>query len=166
MARPWIIVAGLAVLALLLGIAFYIQWDAHMALEGRVMKVRTLNAVDEATIVVLDARLNNTAGSTYIVGDIKVEVEDAKGGKTEGIAVAEMDADRVFASYPALGQRFNPNLKVRDKLPAKSTVDRQFSVQFPLRGAAVAARKRLIVTVRELDGLESQIAENPLMKSN
>lgn len=160
MPKPFTILAGLAVVALLLGGAFYLQWDAHMELKGRVIKVRTLNAIDEATIVVADCRFENTAGSTYIVGDIKVEIEDAKGQKTEGMAIAEVDADRVFAGYPALGPRFNPNLKVRDKVAAHSTVDRQFSVQFPMPGSVVAARKRIIVTVRELDGLESQLLES------
>lgn len=159
MPRPFIILAGLAVVGLLLAGAFYIQWDAHMALEGRVMKVRTLNAVDEATIVVVDCRLTNTSGYTYIVGETKVELEDAKGNRTEGVQIAEMDADRLFEGYPALGQRFNPNLKARDKLAPHTTADRQFSVHFPLRAAAVAARKRLIVTVSELDGLVSQITE-------
>ena len=159
MPRPFIILAGLVVVGLLMAGAFYIQWDAHMQLDGRVMKVRTLNAVDEATIVVIDARLINTSGYTYIVGETKVEIEDSKGNKTEGTQIAEMDADRLFEGYPALGQRFNPNLKVRDKLPAHATQDRQFSVHFPMRAAEVAARKRFIITVRELDGLESQIAE-------
>lgn len=159
MPRPFIVLAGVAVLAILLGGAFYIQWDAHMLLDGRVMKVRTLNAVPEATIVVIDARLNNTSGYIYIVGETKVEIEDSKGNKTEGTQIAEMDADRLFEGYPALGQRFNPNLKIRDKLPAHATADRQFSVHFPMTAAAVAARKRFIVTVRELDGLESQIVE-------
>lgn len=159
MPRPFIIFAGLAVVALLLGGAFYIQWDAHMELKGRVMKLRTLNAVDEATIVFADCRLENTAGSPYIVGDIRVELEDAQGQKTEGSLIAEMDADRVFEGYPAVGQRFNPNLKIRDKLPAHATQDRQFSAQFPLTAAQVAARRRFVITVRELDGLESQIVE-------
>lgn len=159
MPRPWVILAGLAVVGLLLAGSFYIQWDAHMELTGRVMKVRTLNAVDEATIVLLDCRLVNTAGSTYTVGETKVELEDAKGTKIEGDAIAEMDADRVFEGYPSLGGRLNPSLKARDKLPAHATMDRQFSVHFPLRASAVAARKRLIVSVRELDGLESQFAE-------
>jgi hypothetical protein len=157
--RPFIIVAGLVVVGLLMAGAFYIQWDAHMQLDGRIMKVRTLNAVEEATIVVIDARLINTSGYTYIVGETKVEIEDAKGNRTEGTQIAEMDADRLFEGYPALGQRFNPNLKARDKLPARATQDRQFSVHFPMRAAEVAARKRFIVTVQELDGLESQIAE-------
>ena len=159
MPRPWVILAALAAVGLLLAGAFYNQWDAHMELTGRVMKVRTLNAVDEATIVLVDCRLVNTAGSTYVVGETKVELEDPKGTKMEGDAIAEMDADRVFEGYPALGGRLNPNLKARDKLPAHATVDRQFSVHFPLRAGAVAARKRLIVTVRELDGIESQFVE-------
>ena len=159
MPRPLVILAGLLVVGLLLAGAFYLQWDAHMELTGRVMKVRTLNAVDEATIVLLDCRLVNTAGSTYVVGETKVELEDAKGIKMEGDAIAEMDADRLFEGYPALGDRLNPNLKARDKLPAHATLDRQFSVHFPLRADAVAARKRFIVTVRELDGLSSQFVE-------
>ncbi len=159
MPRPFIILAGLAVVALLLGGAFYIQWDAHMLLNGKVMKVRTLNAVEDATIVLLDCRLVNTAGSTYSVGETKVELEDSKGHKTEASQIAEMDADRLFEGYPALGQRLNPNLKIRDKLPAHATLDRQISVHFPLRATEVAARKRLIVTVREIDGLESQFVE-------
>jgi hypothetical protein len=157
--RPSVILAGLAIVGLLLAGAFYIQWDAHMKLDGRFMKVRTLNAVPEATIVIIDARLINTSGYTYIVGETKVEMEDAKGNRTEGTQIAEMDGDRLFEGYPALGQRFNPNLKIRDKLAAGTTADRQFSVHFPFTAAEVAARKRFIVTVRELDGLESQIAE-------
>ncbi len=159
MPRPFVILAGLVVVALIAGGAFYIQWDAHMELKGRVMKVRTLNAVEEATLMVVDCRLENTAGSTYTVGEIQAEIEDAKGQKTEGSLIAEVDADRVFAGYPAFGQRYNPNLKVRDKLPAHATLDRQFSVQFSLPAAQVAARKRLILTVRELDGIVSQIIE-------
>ena len=159
MPRPFIVLAGLAVLGLLLGAAFYIQWDAHMELDGRFMKVRTLNAVAEATIVIIDARLTNTSGYVYIVGETKVELEDAKGNKTEGTQIAEADADRLFEGYPSLEQRFNPNLKIRDKLAPHSTADRQFSVHFPFTAAQVAARKRFIVTVRELDGLESQIVE-------
>ena len=159
MPRPFIVLAGLAVLGLLLAGAFYIQWDAHMALDGRVMKVRTLNAVPEATIVLIDARLTNTSGYIYIVGETKVELEDQKGEKTEGTQIAETDADRLFEGYPALGQRFNPNLKMKDKLPPHATADRQFSVHFPFTAAQVAARKRFLITVRELDGLISQIAE-------
>ncbi len=130
-----------------------------MELTGRVMKVRTLNAVPEATIVILDVRLTNTSGYTYVVGETKVELENAKGERTEGAPVAEMDADRLFEGYPVLGGRFNPNLKARDKLAPHVTTDRQFSVHFPLRQNEVEARKRLVVTVRELDGLESRLEE-------
>lgn len=159
MPRLAVILAGVAVVGLLLAGAFYIQWDAHMLLEGRIMKVRTLNAVEQATIVLLDCRLNNTAGSTYVVGETKVELEDAQGHRTEGTQIAEMDADRLFEGYPVLNGRYNPNLKIRDKLPAHSTADRLISVHFPLAAPAIAARKRFIVTVRELDGLESQLVE-------
>jgi hypothetical protein len=86
-------------------------------------------------------------------------MEDAAGAQSEGQTVSETDARRVFEGLPLLGKKFNDTLIVRDKIPPHTSWDRMVAARFEAPESKVAARKKLIVRIEEVDGQTVEIPE-------
>ena len=71
----------------------------------------------------------------------------------------ESDAKRLFAYYPVLGKKYNPNLMIRQKINPGETIDRMVSVRFPGTEESFQKRKRLRIIVRDVDGAKTEIVE-------
>jgi hypothetical protein len=124
----------------------------RVKIGGEIQKVRVYGNDEAGTAVVVDFRLTNRARIPLVVGDVEVEIEDAKGNVTAGGAVADIDAERFLAARPELGPKFNPTLTRRTKLSGGETRDFMIAASFPQSEAEVQARKLIRVRVRDLDG--------------
>jgi len=79
---------------------------------------------------------------------------------SEGKVIAAADSVRLFEGVPLLGQKFNDALTVRDRVAARSTIDRMTAARFEAPEARLQGRKRFLIRVEEMSGPVSEIAEN------
>jgi hypothetical protein len=158
--RLWVFAgAGALIVGLFVAAIVYLQWGAHVELQGRIAKVRTAAADEASSIAVLDFRFVNPSDYPFIVRRVDVFVEDENGQVHEGAVISEADAKRLFEALPLLGQKYNESLLIRTRIRPKETMDRMVAARFELSEARLASRKRLWVRVEDVDGAVSEIAE-------
>lgn len=150
---------GVVVAALAVALVFYLQRGAHVELQGVIQKVRTLAVEEKAAIAVVDFRFVNSSDYLFIVREVSLLLEDARGQIHDGAVVSEGDAQRIFEYYPALGQKYNPSLVARTRIAARQSMDRMLAARFEVPEKELQARRRLIIRVEEVDGAVSEIAE-------
>jgi hypothetical protein len=150
---------GIACIAIAVAGIFYMQRGAHVALESKMLKVRSAPLDENSSLVALDFRINNGSDYPFKVRSVTVLMEDAAGGQTEGQTVSEPDAKRVFAGIPLLGQKYNDSLIMNDKLPPKASWDRMIASRFEVPEAKLETRKRFLVRIEEVDGPVVEIPE-------
>ena len=150
---------AVVVVAAIIGGVFYLQRGAHVVLQGRILKVRTAPLDDNNSVAVVDFRFTNIADYIFSVRDVTVTVDDAAGNPVTGTAVAETDAQRLFTAIPLLGEKYNPSLIVRDKIPAHTSEDRMIAASFQIPEAQLEKRKQLTIRVEEVDGAVSELKE-------
>jgi hypothetical protein len=150
---------GIAVIALAVAGVFYMQRGAHMVLPGKVLKVRTAPLDENSSIAVIDFRVTNPADYTFMAKSVSVVLEESSGNQTEGQTSSEVDAQRLFAGIPLLGEKYNVSLKERDKVPPHDSLDRMVAARFEVPESQLSARKRFLVRILEVDGGGSEIAE-------
>jgi hypothetical protein len=150
---------GLAVIAVALGVMFYLQRGAHVELKGAVLKVRT-HALDEtSSVAILDFRFVNPSDVPFVVRTVDVTMEGKDGGSTQGLAVSEVDAKRLFQAYPLLGQKYNDSLLMRDKVPARQAEDRMIASRFEMPVEKLEERKAFHIRIEDVDGPVSELVE-------
>jgi hypothetical protein len=150
---------GIAVIALAVAGVFYMQRGARMVLPGRVLKVRMAPLDENSSIAVIDFRVTNPADYTFMAKEVTAVLEDSSGNQTEGETSSELDAQRVFAGIPLLGEKYNQSLKERDQIPPHTTRDYMVASRFEVPEAKLTARKRFLVRIQEADGVVSEFAE-------
>jgi hypothetical protein len=159
MRKELLIGIGIGLVALI-AVATTVMWvnkGSHVVLEGSIQTVRTQD-LDGASVMVVDFRATNPSNYAYVVREVKL-ILDLDGQKTEGAVVADMDAKKLFEYYPALGQKFNDTMKMRDKVQPKETVDRMVMVRFEAPEAKIKANKGVVVRIEEVDGLISELKQ-------
>ncbi|MEZ5399012.1 MAG: hypothetical protein R2729_05030 [Bryobacteraceae bacterium] len=157
--RPVHALAGLAVVAVLIGGFLFWTRGAQIRIEGKVLKVRT-HALDEnSSLMVVDFRFANPADYPFVIRSVDLIVETAEGASKDGMMVAESDAQRIFKAIPDLGQKYNETLKTRDRIPAHAEEDRMVAARFEIPIGTLNARKAMRIRVVEVDGAVSQMSE-------
>jgi len=151
-------IAAVLVVAVIAGV-FYMQRGAHIELQGKILKVRTAPLDENSSIVVLDFRFGNNSDYPFSVRGVTVVLEDNTGARTEGTTVSEIDAQRLFQGIPLLGQKYNPSLIVRDRIPAHASEDRMIAARLEVPEAALEKRKQFTIRIEEVDGAISEIHE-------
>lgn len=149
-----LVVVGVAAAAIL-----YMQRGQHIEVKGAILKVRTLGLEDNSTIAVMDFRMANNADLPFLVRSVEPVLVDAKGQTLDGMAVAEIDAQRLFAAYPVLGQKFNDTLRIRTRLAPHQSIDRMLVARFDTPLTAFEARQALSIRVEDMGGAIDEIAE-------
>jgi hypothetical protein len=86
-----------------------------------------------------------------------VILEDTEGATLQGITIAEVDVPKLFQYYPLLGERYNPSLKMKDRIAPRQEDDRMVAVRFDLPETQVKARKKLTLRMEEVDGAVSEL---------
>jgi hypothetical protein len=152
---------GLAVIAIGLGVMFYMQRGAHVELRGSVLKVRTAELDENSSVAVIDFRFVNPADVPFVVRTVDVTMEGKDGNISQGVAVSEIDAKSLFQYYPLLGQKFNDSLLMRDKIPGRKAEDRMIAARFDMPVVKLEARKTFRIRIEDVDGPVSELVEKP-----
>jgi hypothetical protein len=150
---------GLACIAVAVGVVVYMQRGARVGLTGKVLKLRTAPLDEKSSIVVLDFRFNNPSSYPFVVRTVMVVLEDKDGKSYEGDTVSEVDAKRLFEGLPLLGPKFNDTLVMRDRIAPETSQDRMVAARFDAPETRLAARKRFVIRIEEVDGQITEISE-------
>ncbi len=153
---------GVGIVLFVVAIILFMNRGAHVVLEGSVQQVR-IHALDErSAFVAVDFRFINPSDHPFIVRRTTVMIEDRDGNLHTGSYVDEASASTVFEYYPVeLGPKYNPTLKVNDRVESKEGLDRMICSRFEVPDSTVELRKRLIIRVEDVDGAISQIEHIP-----
>ena len=151
--------AGIVVIAIAVAGILYMQRGAHVELKGAILKVRTLGLQDNSSLAVIDFRFVNPSNYPFVVRTVDVSITGADGQSADGTPVSEVDAKRIFEFYPVLGQKFNPTLLARDRIPGQHSEDRMIVARFEAPVAQLDARKNLKVRIEDVDGPVSELTE-------
>jgi hypothetical protein len=130
----------------------HINRGAYIDLPGKILKVRTAPLDEASAIAVLDFRVTNPADYPFVIRKVTVALQDAAGNEAEGQTVSEVDARQLFQVIPLLGQKYNDTLLMRDSIPPHASWDRMVAARFEVPESTLAARKRLVVRIEEVDG--------------
>jgi hypothetical protein len=160
MSRTFVIAfsVGIACIAIAVAGILYMQRGAHIDLPGKILKVRTAPLDESSSVAVFDFRISNPADYQFVVRTVTVTMEDAAGNRLLGQTISETDAKRMFELVPLLGQKYNDTLLMRDKIMPHTSQDRMVAVRFEAPEAQLAARKRFLLQIEEVDG---KIVEYP-----
>lgn len=145
------VVLGAAIVAGIWGSGLLVNQGSHVVLKGTIQKVRVQPVDDATTAVVVDFRYTNPADYSLVVRDVTVEIITADGETVSGRTVADIDAERFLAAYPALGGKFNPSLVTREKIAPKQTDDRMIAASFDLASDVVEKRKAIRIRIQDVD---------------
>jgi len=161
MSKTFAIAFGIGIVCIAIAVAgvFYMQRGAQVALQGKVLKLRTVPLDENSSLAVVDFRLANNSDYQFMVRGVTVVMVNADGAEMEGATVSEPDARRVFAGIPTLGQKYNDTLIMNDKIPPHASWDRMVAARFDIPEEKLAARKRLLVRIEEVDGKVVEIPD-------
>jgi hypothetical protein len=143
---------GLAIIALAVGGIFLMQRGDRIELPGKILKVRTAPLDENSSIAAIDFRIANPSDILFEVRSVTVEMEDSQGKSYEGDSVSDVDATRLFEALPVLGPKFNPTLRMRDRIGSHGSADRMIASRFQTPMAVLDGRRRFVVRIEEVDG--------------
>jgi len=150
---------GLVVVAIAVAGMFYMQRGAHIEPAGKILHVRTLGLDENSSVAIVDFRVTNSADYAIVVREVTVTMDKPDGSSVEGQTVSEGDARRLFQYYPVLGQKYNDSLIIRDRIKPHATLDRMIAARFEIPVAKLDARKRLKLSVVDIDGPSGELIE-------
>ena len=157
--NPVALGGGLVAVVCMVGFVFYVQRGAHIELKGAVLKVRTQSMDENSSVAVVDFRFVNPSNYPFVVQEVDVSIVDKDGKTVEGMQVSELDARRLFEYYPALGQKYNDSLIMRDKIPGRASMDRMIVSRFDVPESVLESRRYLKVRIVDVDGPEAELRE-------
>lgn len=143
---------AIAVIGALIWLGFEKTEGNHLAPTGSIGKVRTVQATDDVTFMVIDFKVKNDSDRDMIVRSVETAVDTADGRTLMGSGVAGADIKSAFRNYPLLGDQYNPILKERDTIPAHQEVDRMVGVRFDAPAEKVDTRKRVVLRLQDVTG--------------
>jgi hypothetical protein len=150
---------GIVVIAIAVAGIFYTHKGAHLELPGKILKVRTAPLDEKSSAVVIDFRVTNPSDYPFMTRAVTVILEEPSGQQIEGQTASEGDSKRLMAGVPLLGEKYNPNLIVRDEVPPHGSLDRMVAAHFDVPDSTLQARKRFIVRIDEIDGMTVEYSE-------
>jgi len=124
----------------------------HLAPTGSIGKIRTVNASEDLTYMVIDFNIRNNSDRDMIVRTVEGVIDTSDGGTLMGNPVAAADVAAAFKSYPLLGEQYNPVLKERDVIPPHGFVDRMVGLRIDSPSEPVESRKRVTLRVEDITG--------------
>ncbi len=150
---------GLAALGLLIALIFWMQRGAHLRLEGKIGRVRTLALPDGSSVLIADFRVRNAADYPFVVRQVQIFLETADGRTLEGAVASEVDASALFQYYPILGPRYNPTLVARTRIEPRQSLDRMVAARFEIAEEQIETRRGMRIRIEDVDGAVSEIRE-------
>ena len=148
---------GLAVVGAVIFFTLAGTKGAHLVLEGHVLKVRTMPADENSTVVIVDFRVTNPSDVPFVVQNAEIQVDTTAGDTLTGVGVSKVDMDRYFQYNKLIGPKYNDMLSIPDKIMPHQTIDRMVAARVDLPEPQLNARKALRVRITEIDGLVQDI---------
>lgn len=133
--------------------------DMVLAVNGEILKVRTVELSPHNIFVAADFRIRNESGVTFVLKDATLFVTKPDGKELDGHTLAKTEADDVFKFFPLAGPKYNQALGLRDKVGAKVSIDRMMTATFPAEEKDVVERKSLRLHLTDADGKEFDLLE-------
>jgi hypothetical protein len=143
---------AVVVIAALVWTGFIETKGNHLEPTGHIGKVRDVKVDDNEVIAILDFNVQNNSDVAMVVRNIDAEMTAADGTAVSGYILAAGDIDKVFASYPVLGEKFNQPMKARDGVNAHERVDRMVGVRFDVPEDAFAKRRDVLLRIEDVTG--------------
>ena len=161
MSRTLLITFGIGIVVIAIAVAgiVYMQRGGHVELPGTILKVRTAPLDEQSAAVAIDFRVTNPSNYQFKVRSVTVVLESQSGAQIEGATASEIDAQRLMAGVPLLGDKYNPSLMVGERVPGRTTLDRMIAARFEVPDSQLQARKRFLVRIEEVDGLVEELSE-------
>jgi len=147
---------GLVVVAIAVWGIVRIGRGGHVELPGTILKVRTAPLDEQSAAAVIDFRVTNPSDYPFQVRGVTVVLESQSGAQIEGATASETDAQQLM---PLLGDKYNPSLMVRERVPAHTTLDRMIAARFEVPDSQLQARKRFLLRIEEVDGVVQELSE-------
>lgn len=144
--------AGLAVVAAVAAVGYWLSLGSQARLEVQWLKVRTIATGPESCLAVFDLRLRNPSRVLFQVKEVEVAVIGAGGTRHEGLVAAQTDLDRVLSYFPLAGPRHNPVLMFRERIRGGETADRTVAASFPVPAETLQSRQGFELRIQDADG--------------
>lgn len=158
-ALVWWSLAGLAAVAVLAAVFWWLNLGSQARLEVNWLKVRTIATGPESSMAVFDLRIHNPSRVLFQVNEVEIEVVTANGERAGGLVVAQTDLDRALSYYPLAGPRYSAVLMFKERIPGGDTRDRTVAASFAVPEAALASRQGFAVRIQDADGAVVAAAE-------
>ena len=151
---------GLAAVGMMIWGGLFASRKAHVNLDGKILKVRTVASDEKNTIVVVDFRVKNDSNIPYVAQEAFIYVTGPDGKEVEGITVSRQDMNRIFDYYKLLGPKYNEVLIIRDRVGPGAQMDRMIAAGVSLPEADIEKRKALKLVLKDVDGPTYEIVES------
>ena len=162
MGKVLIGVIGTAIMATAVFLMLQATKSAHLELDGKILKVRSMPAGDDGSLVVVDFRVTNPSRVPFVVETVEMTLEAASGAKSVGRTISKSQMETVFQSKTVIGTKYNEILSMKDVVAPGKSVDRTAAARFELPSSAIDARKSLRIRFDEIDGAVSEIGDGGL----
>ena len=149
------VLIGVAVVAIAVAFILTGTRGAHLTLEWKLVKPRLGSLDENSSAVVVDFRIANPSDVRFMVGDVSATLTKANGETVDGQVIARSDVPQVLAFNRFLGNQYNPVLIIRDEIKPHDMFDRMVAVRFEVPLADLQKARKMTLTLREVDGLES-----------
>jgi len=148
---------GLIIMGALVGTGLFVSRDTHLVLEGKIQRARASEVRAGASVVIADVKLTNPSGYLFMIKSADIEIIAADGKTLTGRFIPEVDAKPMFSVLPALGDKFNPTIAIRESIKPKSTVERMVATVFEHPIGVIESRKGLVIRFKDVDGPVSEL---------
>ena len=153
------LLAGALLLAAFIAGVFWLYWGNTPELKGEILKVRTLETADGATVAIADFRITNVSDIDVEVRECRLAFRNEQGEVVDGRTIANEHVVRLFEQFPILGQKFNDTFIARTMVPSGDKHDAMLVARFEVPLAEFERRQTLIIKVEETEGAVSTIEE-------
>ncbi len=147
------------VAALLFGGVMYWRGSDQVAPAGQILKVRSVAADDQRSLVVLDVRIANNSDVALEARQVTLKLETKDGNHLEGTLVSGVDSRQLFSYYPALGEAYNEPLIAGSRIPPHKSVDFMVAARLDIPEPELSSRRKLSLLVQDRSGAVAELLE-------
>lgn len=159
--KPFAVAFGVAIVVI--GIAIWLGFAEtkgnHLAPVGKIGKVRVQPLDENSAMMVIDFNLRNDSDRPMIVRRIEATVQLPNGDSVTGEPFAAADVQKVFRTYPLLGEQYNPPLKDQDEVPPHGSIDRMVGINLSAPPAQVQNWKQVTLRVEDVTGAAAELIQ-------
>lgn len=150
---------GLAVASIIVGLIVFVQRGSTPRLVGEITKVRTLEMDASSCVAIVDFHLTNDSRYAFLVKSADLSLVNFRGEAQQGRTISAADATQLFAYYPDLGAKTAEPLIARTRIAAQAPLSGMLAARFEIPKSDLDARRKIILTITEVDGAVSEIAQ-------